>query len=214
MPPSAAFTVILPHKRNVGNDAALMICLACLMENTVLDFKLLMDAADDQPLYARINRMVEQADTDVCVYLASDIFLAPGWDLPMLAWYAPSTFVTNVLVEPGAIAMHHMNVQRDFGRKPETFRRGEFEAWTLREGQDLDVLGEGWPCPYLFNRRAWLEMGGLETDLRSADGFTDADSRLWDRWKAAGNNIVRAKWSFAYHLQRYSDEAEQGKVGR
>lgn len=32
---TAAFTVILPHKRNPGNDAALSICMDMLKANTV-----------------------------------------------------------------------------------------------------------------------------------------------------------------------------------
>lgn len=210
---SAAFTVILPHKRNAGNNRALAIALSCLQDNTTHDFKLIMDAATDEPLYERINRMVAQADTDICVYWASDCFAAKAWDVPMLELYAPNRFVTNIIVEPGAIAMHHMNVQRDFGRKPETFRRAEFEAWSQGEGLELDVKGRGWQCCYLFNRQAWLDAGGLETDLYSPDGFTFADRNLWDRWEAAGNEIVRAR-SFVFHLQRWSDEYEQTKVGR
>lgn len=43
-----AFTVILPHKRNPGNDAALRICIDMLMANTRADFILMMDAAADE----------------------------------------------------------------------------------------------------------------------------------------------------------------------
>jgi len=210
---TAAFTVILPHKRNPGNNAALAIALSCLQDNTASDFKLIMDAATDAPLYERINRMVEQADTDICVYMASDIFVAPAWDIPMLAIYEQRFFVTNIIVEPGAIAMHGMNIHKDFGRKPETFNRAAFEAWTQGDAQTLDVRGEGWPCSYMFSRDAWLAHGGLETNLYSPDGFTEADTNLWNRWKAAGNEIVRAQ-SYCYHLQRFSDEYEQTKVGR
>lgn len=210
---SAAFTIILPHKRNPGNNRALSICLDMLQANTVNDFILSMDAAADEPLYERINRMVWHAPTEICVYMASDMFVAPAWDLPMLELYTPRRFVTNIIIEPGAIAMSEQNVQRDFGRKPETFQRAEFEQWTMTDAQSLNVWGKGWPCCYLFPRDGWLDMGGLETGLYSPDGFTDADSRLWQRWENDGREIIRAK-SFVYHLQRWSDETEQTKVGR
>lgn len=209
----SAFTVILPHKRNRGNDAALSIALDCLFTNTRFDFHLLIDAATDAPLYERINRMVRQADTELCVYTASDIFLAPEWDIPMLAAVNAHAFVTGILVEPGVMGVSEQNVSKDFGRKPETYRRSEFEAWVLGEATTLNVQGAGFPCPYMFYRDAWLRMGGLQTDLHSDDGFTDADTNLWNRWRTAGNTIQRVK-SYAYHLQRYSSEAEQTKAGR
>lgn len=210
---TAAFTVILPHRRNRGNDAALLIAIDCLNANTHHDFHLLIDAAKDELLAPRINRLVSQAQTEIVVYTASDTFLAPNWDVPMLEAVNERTFVTGILVEPAAIAMHHFNIHRDFGRKPETFRRGDFEAWSQNEANELNVLGIGWPCPYMFHRQAWLDAGGLETDLYADDGFTEADNRLWERWQDAGNQIRRVK-SYAYHLQRYSDEYEQTKVGR
>ena len=202
------FTVILPHRRNAGNDAALRICLDCLIANTVNDFKLIIDAAVDQPLYERVNRMVRQADTEICVYLASDTFVAPSWDVPMLDIYAPDTFVTGVLVEPGAIGIHPDNVERDFGRKPETFRRAEFEAWCA-SGEAVVPSGWGWYCPVMYPRDGYFAFGGLELDLPGDHhGFAPADVALFDRWLAGGKQIKRAK-SYAYHLQRWSQEDEQ-----
>lgn len=201
------FSVILPHKRNPGNDRALAVCLNCLFDNTDHDFKLIIDAAYDEPLYPRINRIVEQADTDYCVYMASDTFVAPHWDTPMLEMADAQTFVNGVLVEPGAIAMHHLNLHRDFGRTPERFDRAAFEDWTRAEAPMLS--GEGWFCPYMFPREGWLDAGGLtEHSFADGQGFTDADMQLFDRWKACGNRIVRVR-SFAYHLQRWSEVDEQ-----
>lgn len=206
---SAAFTVLLPHRRNKGNDAALHICLDCLMQNTVSDFKLIIDAATDQPLYERVNRMVEQATTEACVYWASDCFAAPAWDVPMLDLYDAQTFVTPVLVEPGAIALHAQNIHKDFGRKPETFNRAAFEAWAEHEAPALNLQGTGWYAPYLFPRDGWLAAGGLQTALiTDHHGFTSADMELFDRWTAAGNRILRAR-SYVFHLQRWSEPEEQ-----
>lgn len=211
---SALFTIILPHRRNPGNDAALKICLDCLMQNTRNDFILLMDAADNKPLYPRVNAMVRQATTECCVYTASDTFVAPGWDEPMLELWTSDVFVTSVLVEPGAIGVYEGNVTRDFGRKPDQFRRDDFEAWTT--SSDAYVPSpEGWPCLYMFPRSGWIANGGLEENLAGDwRGFTPADERLWARWKLGGKKILRAR-SFAYHLQSYSEPEEQqhGKRG-
>lgn len=209
------FTVILPHRRNPGNDSALSICIDCLMKNTVNDFRLLMDAAFDQPLNPRVNRMVEEADTDCCLYLASDTFLGPRWDVDMLANFDERTFVTDVLVEPGAICPHPQNIHRDFGRRPDSFRRAEFEAWCNGEARELNILGEGWFAPVMFSRKGWLAFGGLSTaSVTDHQGFTSADEELFGRWKAAGNRVVRARLSYAYHLQRYSVIEEQEAAKR
>lgn len=207
------FTIILPHRRNPGNDAALRIALDCLVTNTVNDFVLLMDAAYDQPLYPRVNAMVAAATTECCVYLASDVFLAPGWDAPMLALYDEHTFVTGILVEPGAIGVFSGNVTRDFGRKPDTFRRAEFEDW-VTSIEAPTPGGEGWPCPYMFPRSGYLAHGGLEVGLQGdPHGFTPADTRLFERWCTAGN-VVRRTRSYAYHLQRWSEPDEQAHEKR
>lgn len=198
------FTVILPHKRNPGNDAALSICMDCLMKNTTHDFRLLMDAAFDQPLYPRLNRLLADARTECCVITSSDLFHAPGWDVPMLEAWNPDTFVTGVVVEPGVIGIHRMNYHRDFGRHPENFRRAEFEQWCLTDAPMLD--GEGWVVPVMLSRRGWLEMGGLNLALKFPEWPADQD--LFDAWKATGHSIRRVR-SYAYHLQRYSDVEEQ-----
>lgn len=203
-----AFTVILPHRRNKGNDRALQVCLSCLFDNTVSDFKLIIDAAEDQPLYPRINALVEQSTTDCVVYLASDVFVSKAWDVPMLALWDANTIVNNIIVEPRAIAMSAQNLERDFGRTPEQFaaHRGEFEAWV----SDAHFpAGEGWFSGYMFSRSAFLERGGFATDeAPDAMGFSGADALFFDQWKQSGKQVVRAR-SYAYHLQRWSDIGEQ-----
>jgi len=201
-----AFTIILPHRRNPGNDAALKKCLDCLFTNTENEFILIIDAAYNEPLYPRINRLMTQATTEAVVYWSSDIFAAPGWDAPMLELYAPDVFVTSILIEPGVIGVYPDNIHKDFGRRPETFNREAFEGYCVNAEMPG---GLGWYAPVLYPRTPFLDMGGLATDLNGDHhGFTGADMALFDAWKAKGNSIVRAR-SFAYHLQRWSEPVEQ-----
>lgn len=202
-----AFTIILPHKRNPGNDAALKICLDMLMANTANDFVLSMDAACDEPLYPRINRMVEDARTQYCVIISSDIFMAPRWDIPMMAAINCEQFITGVVVEPGAIGVHPQNLERNFGMTPSTFERTNFERW-------VDTIapfppGDGWVVPLMFPRDLWLSMGGLDlSELEFPHSLYAPDQKLLDGFKASGGTIKRVR-SYAYHLQRWSDEGEQ-----
>ncbi len=212
---TAPFTIILPHRRNPGNDAALAVALQMLAANTVNDFLLIIDTTTDDSLYAIVNRMVVQATTEAVVYWSSDMFPAPGWDVPMLSLFDDASFVTNVLVEPGAIGLYPENVGRDFGRKPETFNREAFETWCVTEGPELQLSGEGWYAPVMYHRSGFLAMGGLEDDLDGDHhGFTCADVRLFERWKAAGGRVVRARESYTYHLQRWSQVDEQEHTKR
>lgn len=203
------FTIILPHRRNPGNDRALKIALECLFTNTQNDFHLLIDAAEDQPLYPRINRLVEQSRTDCVVYWSSDMFPAPGWDQPMLDLWDERTIVTNVLVEPGVIGVHPNNVHCDFGRTPETFRRAEFEEWA-KAGP---VPSGHWFAPWMLSRSRFLELGGMPENLQGDDlGFTPGDVVFFEKWLTTGGTVKRAR-GFAYHLQRWSqiEEQEAGK---
>lgn len=213
---TAAFTVILPHRRNPENDAALSVALSCLFTNTVNDFRLLMDVAQNQPLYPRINRMVEQADTDCIVYLCSDQFVTPGWDVPMLDIWTqnPDTFVTGIVVEPGVIGINPENVGKDFGRKPNTFRRAEFEQYAADPNAPIPS-GIGFPAPWMCSRSRFLALGGMRTEGLPADhqGFTSADLEFLDRWTAAGYQTTRAR-SYVYHLQRMSEPDEANKPAR
>lgn len=209
---NAAFSIILPHKRNPGNNRALALCLDMLQANTRHDFILLMDAADDQPLYPRINRLFAHAPTDCCVYWASDMFPSPGWDVPMLAAFQEDTIVCNTVVEPGVISMYAGNHRHDFGRTPDTFQRGEYENWCLNGGHVAG--GDPWFVPYMVSRRAFQEMGCLDTEYDKGYEFGGADMKFFNDWKAAGRKVVRAKNSWAYHLQRFSDVGEQEAAKR
>lgn len=207
---NTAFTLILPHKLNPGNDEALAICLDMLVKNTSAEFALVMDVTINSPLNERINRMIEHAYTDCVVFWNSDMFAAPGWDVPMLRCHDYWTIVNPVLVEPGAISMSGENLQKDFGRKPSTFRRVEFEAWAQRQTEDRG--GEGWYAPFMISRNRWLDLGGLETDgpiLPNGLHRDPMDIRLYERHKASSGRVVRGQRSFVYHLQRWSDLDEQ-----
>ena len=208
-------TIILPHLRNPGNDRALSIAIDTLMANTTNDFVLMIEAVRGGSLYDTVNAMVWTATTEAFVYWSSDMFPAVGWDVPMVKLYTPDTIVTNVVVEPGAIGMHPDNVHKDFGRTPERFRRADFEAYAASDDAHYNPSNFGWYCPYLMSRQAFLDTGGLRTDLAGDHhGFSGADELMFAQWQAAGKSIKRAR-SFVYHLQRFSqvDEQEHAKRG-
>lgn len=210
-------TIILPHKNNPGNNAALLICIDTLMANTHTEFNLLMSSAYNQRLFPAVDRLIRQCETDCFVFWNSDMFPAPGWDVPMLAQFDYHTIVTNIVTEPGAIGIHTENVGWDFGRKPETFRRSEFETWAT-SGSAPVPSGEGWYAPYMMSKQRYLDIGGLDLDdgdIHPADGFNlrALDIDMFNKHKAQGG-VVRRAVSYVYHLQRYSAPEEQTKDNR
>lgn len=207
-----AFTIILPHKRNPGNNAALNICLDCLMHNTVNDFHLLMDAAVNQPLYERIHKLALQATTECVVYTCSDTFHAPGWDVPMLNAFQPNRLIFGVVVEPGMIGVHVGNVSGDYGRRPEQYDRAGFERWASGQGAQLPA-GFGFPAPMMFGRELYLQYD-YPFEHSDTDEFYPRDDIIIDRMIAA-NAVERVRVpSYFYHLQRYSDQTEQERIER
>lgn len=209
---SAQFTIILPHKRNPGNDAALSICMDMLKANTVsADFELLISCAVDRPLFPAIDRLFRQAETEYIVFWNSDMFAAPGWDTTMLAMAAYDTIVNPILVEPAVMGIHPDNVEWDFGRKPETFRRQDFENFA-QDASSPVPSGEGFFAPYMIARQRYLDLDGFDL-TGDLSGFVPRDVDFYATHKANGGNVVRAR-TYVYHLQRYSEIAEQQKENR
>lgn len=207
------FTILLPHLRNDSNNEALRICLDCLVANTGLNYELMLESvAERRDIYAVLNSMAARAVTDWLVPINTDTFAAPGWAEPMWQARAHYRIVSPVLVECGAIPVNDRNLQKDFGRKPETFRRAEFEAWVQAGGgwrDDWHTYDEAWYHPALIERDAFLGMSGYNTSIGEFPAELDMD--FHERWKADGRGFQRVN-SYFYHLQAYN-EPERGNRG-
>lgn len=202
-------SVLIAHKREPANDAALAIALAMLEANTAAKYELLIDDTTPADPYQIYNDLAARASCEWIVFLNSDTFAGPEWDAPILKAAAHDTIVTPVLVECGSIGVNVMNFERNFGNTPANFKRAEFEAWVRGGGEMRD--GEGWYMPSLHPRAEFLAMGGFPTH-RGTFGIDQIDTFYWEAWRAAGNKVTRVK-SFFYHLQYWSSAFEQEKRG-
>lgn len=204
-------SILIPHLRQNENDKALKVCIETLVDNTGVDYEIIVEAvAERRDIYPVCNSMAERAKADYIVFHNSDVFMAPGWAEPMLAEAAPDKIVAGVIVECGAIGVATVNVHMNFGMTPETFRRAEFEKWVAET--PVVPSGEGWYFPSLPPRENFLACGGFETH---DGGFPHKpiDIDYWNKWRALGKHVVRVP-SFCYHLQQYSAESEQEKEVR
>lgn len=202
-------SIVIPHKHEPENDKALAQALVCIVQNTRSDYELLVDTTTPADPYVVLNSLVARASGEYIFFSNSDIFVAPGWDTPMLAAAAPDTIVNATLVEPGAIGVHQGNIHRDFGMTPETFKRREFEAFCATNPQPPNNAGFYYYA--VIHRQAFLDFGSFDTTR--GEFPTPLDIFFWTDWEKAGKKIIRGL-GLIYHLQRYSLKEEQDKPVR
>lgn len=199
-------SLLLPHLRNADNDAALRICLDCVVANTSLNYELLLESVQERrDIYAVVNDMAKRANADWLVFMNSDVFVSPGWIKPLWEARDHNTIVSPVMVECGAIPVSDRNLEMDFGRTPQAFRRTAFEEWVRQGGgwkDEWDEHGQAWFFPSLIHKNMFNWMGGFDT---SKGKFPDdLDRQFWNAWQRDGKKFRRVR-SFVFHLQAYSD---------
>lgn len=203
-------SILLAHKHEKANDAALKVAVETIIDNTVSDFELLIDTTTPANVYEVYNSLASRASASWLVFTNTDVFFAPSWDTVMLEAKDPNAIVTGVIVECGAIGVATANVHKDFGMRPETFRRGEFEEWVARE-QPLPA-GDGWYFPSLHNTLMFMNQGGFDL-TKGAFPTEPLDIFYWNHWRETGHYIRHVR-SYCYHLQHYCAEEEQTKAVR
>lgn len=212
---SPLVSILLPHLRTPANDAALQIALSCIIDNTALDYELIIEAVSERrDIYPVLNAMAERALGEWVVFHNSDVFVSPGWLEPLYDSRDENAIVSPVMVECGAIGVAPVNLRKDFGMTPLTFRREAFEEW-VKSGGEMPGIPDGarrWYFPSLLNRQSFLDMGGFDS-VRGQFPIDPVDIWFWDQWAAAGKTFRHAR-SFVYHLQAWSSEFEQEKAVR
>lgn len=205
-------SILLPALREPECNKALSVCLGCIVDNTSVDYELLLvSRAGPQGVYGAYMDMARRAQGEHILILNTDMFLAPGWAEPMLAAARSDTIVAGVLVECGAVGVSHENILLDFGQLPETFRREEFEKWASSPERSLPA-GYGHHAPVIFDRKEFLAFGGYNLKLGEYP-HACLDQELWVRWKVSGRKRVRVK-SYCYHLQAWSRPGERARKSR
>jgi hypothetical protein len=193
------------------NNEALKVCLECLVDNTTVDYELIIESVQKpRDIYKVCNEMAERAVSDWIVFHNSDVFMAPYWAESMLQAAAEDAIVTGVIVECGAIGVAPVNIGRNFGMLPSTFRREDFERFVAEHAPF--PAGEGWYFPSLHPREAFVGMGGFDL----SKGYFPKDPLdiiYWNSWRASGGKIKHVR-SYSYHLQHYCSEEEQKKAVR
>lgn len=212
-----AISIIIPHLREPQNDKALKIALDCILDNTDLDYELIVEAvATRRDIYPVLNNMAHRARSEWIVFSNSDVFMAPGWASAMYAARDESAIVTGIIAECGAIAVASDNYELHYGVTPEGYDRAGFEEWVAIFG--AQIYGHkahqhrGWYFPCLLNKRVFNHSGGFDTS-RGTFPKDPVDMYFWDMWAASGKGFKRAN-SWCYHLQNFTSEEPERVANR
>ena len=198
-------TIIIPHKHGKMNDQCLELNLIMLKENTTIQYDVIIDDGPEDP-YLIWNKQTAKIDSDVVIFTNTDVLFAPEWDI-MVKYAVPNSIVTGYLVECNAIGVHRTNIPMNFGQKPETFRRKDFEEFAKKHAQLVPEIKEerGWYMPCALDRKWFVSTGGFDMS-RGSFSVEPLDIYFWEEClKNPDFKLFRAK-SYAYHFQNLSNE--------
>lgn len=210
-------SILIPHLRESSNDKALKIAIDCIIDNTDIDYELMIEAvAERRDIYAALNSMTSRARAEWVVYSNSDVFFAPGWASAMYEGRDYNSITTGIIAECGAIGVNSINYELHCGVTPEEYNRFYFERWVEKEGTriygDKAAQSRGWFFPCLLNQSAFLDFGGFDLSY----GYfprDPVDAFTWDKWEKSGRGFKRVN-SWCYHLQNFSSDDEGRIQGR
>jgi len=212
-----AISIIIPHLRETQNDKALQIALSCILDNTDLDYELMVEAvATRRDIYPVLNNMAQRARADWIIFSNSDVFFAPGWASALYNGRDVDAITTGIIAECGAISVAADNYELHYGVTPEGYDRAGFEAWVAQEGAriygDKAHQHRGWYFPCLLHKRTFNHSGGFG-DGGGVFPHDPADMEYWNKWEASGKGFRRTN-SWCYHLQAYTDPDPQRVANR
>src|SRR5579862_3385485 len=110
-------SIVIPY---LSHSSCIETCRRLIAENTGSDHEII-EIVDCPNVYRAYNEGLAKATGDVVVLLNDDMFVAPGWDEPILAHAADRTVVTTYLVESGRHPVNCRNIARNFGQTADTF---------------------------------------------------------------------------------------------
>ena len=194
-------SILIPHKSTPKNDQALELNLKMLRENTREQDREVIVVENYGDPYLMWNEYAKHARGRVLAFTSSDMLPAPDWDVFMLKHVHDNAVVTGYLVEPGVIGVAPQNIQVDFGRSPETFRREMFEKACGKYDFPEAVPGRGWYMPVMWTKDFFLNRLGGYHFIKPFPYHNDIHT--FEKCEQLGAEFIRTR-SFHFHFQALS----------
>lgn len=159
-------------------------------------------------VYRAWNKTVDLCTTELIVPLNSDMYVSDYWLDELMAVYRRDRLVlpTSLLVESGANDSRFAEYARNFGQKPDTFRREEFEAYATQIRKCGQTSVGRLFMPVVFSCELFKALGGYP--IGNPDTLVGGDQSVFQALLNSGMRHVTCHGSVVYHVQE--GEARNG----
>jgi GT2 family glycosyltransferase len=226
------FSILIPSWNNLE---FLQFCIRSIRENSEFHHQIIvhvnegsdgtLEWVQDQMLdysYSEMNAgvcysmnaMATLARTDYILYLNDDMYVCPGWDLPL--WKVANSYkhrrwyLSGTMIEPEKSVSSCVASPHDFGRDPKGFMRTELDSFAERLKRP-DWFGASWP-PSLVPKELFEKVGGYSEEF-SPGMYSDPDFSM-KLWQAGVRDFRGLGNSFVYHFQSRSTGRVKKNNGR
>jgi len=196
-------SIIFPHAMNKENDKVLNLKLEMLEAHATHPYELLILSNNGRRtdlVYEGWDWMMRRAKHELILWDNSDIVYGPNFMENVIKHKDDADWLGLELVECGNLVVAQSNMEKDFGRTCETFRRKEFEDWVIEFSKNRPSIREGfcWYSPSVWKKSWYIEMGGF--DINPPFPHPN-DMHFRNRVTGRGCRFAVVN-SFAYHFQR------------
>ncbi|HLK16844.1 MAG TPA: glycosyltransferase [Fimbriimonadaceae bacterium] len=187
-------SVVIPY---LSESDCIGRCRELVERNTRTPFEI-CEIVDCPNVYRAYNDGVAGARGEIVALINDDMFVAPDWDVHLVAAIEEKTVVTTYLVESGRLPVNYRNIARDFGKSVEEFDYERFVGFATERAKQVPETrtGLGWYMPMAVRRKDFLP-------FPREDPSIPCDTLLFGVFASRHYRFVQAR-SFAYHLQRMS----------
>ncbi|MCF8256610.1 MAG: glycosyltransferase [Flavobacteriales bacterium] len=194
------FSILIPTWNNL---AFLQCCIESIRKNSSVGHELLVyvnegtdgtvewlesegiryiHSAKNVGVCTALNALFPLAATDLICYMNDDMYVCPGWDVPLLKEIAAighgKFYLSATMIEPVDTGNPSVLAPFSFGKTPSEFQENELLA-ALPQMHKEDWSGSTWP-PSIMHRSMWQAIGGYGEEF-SPGLYSDPDvsMKLW-----------------------------------
>lgn len=189
-------SIVVPY---LSNSQCIDLFKQLIKENTSADYEL-VEIVDNTDVYEAWNEGVRRSTRDVVILINDDMFIPKNWDIPYVKYAKGKTLVTGYVVEPGVIPVSDLNICKDFGKNPNTYRKDDFQKWSeeMNKCTPEVINGKGWYMPMAIERKYFIEYPN-EIKYPHPNDVILIDQIM----PSMGYNFLKVN-SYCYHLQAFT----------